>query len=325
MSLRVLSASDVRLALPMSEAISGMKQAFAQLSAGQAQMPLRSRIENQHGTLLLMPVYLEQADSLAMKLVTVFPNNRDLPIVQAMVMVVNPHTGAIEALLEGSTLTAIRTGAGAGAATDLLARHDARTVAIIGSGVQARTQLEAVCHVRGIEQVYVYSPTRTHAERFADDLRGRAPIPENIIVTETANEAVRHADIVCTATTSITPYFEGRVLKTGAHVNAVGSYMPTMQEVDSETVARALVVVDSRQSVLAEAGDLVIPLERGEITLEHLHAELGEIVSGTKEGRTHADQLTYFKSCGVAVQDAIAATLALKNAERLGLGQVIPL
>jgi len=325
MSLRVLSASDVRLALPMPEAISGMKQAFAQLSAGQAQMPLRSRIENQQGTLLLMPVYLEQADSLAMKLVTVFPNNRDLPVVQAMVMVVNPQTGAIEALLEGSTLTAIRTGAGAGAATDLLARHDARTVAIIGSGVQARTQLEAVCHVRAIEQVYVYSPNRTHAERFAHDLRGRAPIPENIIVTETANEAVRDADIVCTATTSSTPCFDGRFLKVGAHVNGVGSYTPTMQEVDSYTITRALVVVDSRQSALAEAGDLVIPLERGEITLEHLHAELGEIVSGTKVGRTHADQLTYFKSCGVAVQDAISATLALKNAERLGLGQVIPL
>lgn len=325
MSLRVLSASDVRQALPMSEAIQGMKQAFAQLSAGQAQMPLRSRIQNQHGTLLLMPVYLEQADSLAMKLVTVFPHNRNLPIVQAMVMVVNPHTGAIEALLEGSTLTAIRTGAGAGAATDLLARRDSHIVAIIGSGVQARTQLEAVCHVRPIEQVYVYSPNRDHVERFAHDLRGCSPIPENIIIAESANEAVQQADIVCTATTSSTPCFDGIVLKTGAHVNAVGSYMPTMQEVDSYTVSNALVVVDSCQSVLAEAGDLVIPLERGEITLDHLHAELGEIVAGTKQGRTHSSQLTYFKSCGVAVQDAIAATLALKNAERLGLGQVIPL
>jgi ornithine cyclodeaminase len=327
--LRILNAAEVRQALPMSAVIEAMKAAFNQFSAGQADVPLRSRIllPQQNGVALFMPAYLPQSDDLAVKVVTVFPNNiqQGQPIIYATVLVLDTVTGRPLAMLEGSALTAIRTGAGAGAATDLLARPDAETATIIGSGVQARTQLEAVCTVRPIRTVWLYSPNEQHAQAFAAEMAGQGPIPTDIRPVSTVNEAVEAADIICTATTSSNPVFDGRALKPGTHINAVGSYMPHMQEVDITTIRRALVVVDSRESVMAEAGDLIAPLQAGEITESHIHAELGEIVAGTKDGRTSPDQITYFKSCGLAVQDAAAARVALQNALRLNLGTVVSL
>ena len=229
-------------------------------------------------------------------------------------------TGEPLALMEGSTLTAIRTGAVSGAATDLLAHKDARNVAIFGSGVQARTQLEAICTVRAIESVWVFSPTHQHADEFAAQMAGQGPIPYDVKVAETARDAAVQADIICTATNSFTPVFNGRDLRPGVHVNSIGSYTPDMQEVDTKTIQRSLVIVDSRESVMAEAGDLIIPLHQGLISHNHIHAEIGEILTGTKSGRTSDDQITYFKSCGVAVQDAAAGHLALVQAEHLNLG-----
>jgi ornithine cyclodeaminase len=329
MEILVLTADDVRRCLPMAEAIEAMKQAYRQLSAGRAAMPLRGRIDvgDGDGTALFMPAYLHETGELAVKIVSVFPDNppRGLDLIQAVVVALDPTTGAPAALLEGSTLTAIRTGAGSGAATDLLARRDARVVAIIGTGVQARTQLEAVCTVRPIKQVRVYSPDRRHAQAFAGEMAGRGPIPQSIRVTDSANEAVAQADVVCTATTSSTPVFDGSRLWPGTHINAVGSYTPEMQEVDAQTVRRARVVVDSREAALAEAGDLIVPIRQGVITEEHIHAEVGEIVAGTKPGRTSPDEITLFKSVGVAVQDAAAAGLAVRKARELGLGQRVVL
>lgn len=327
MTLRFLTAADVRRALPMAEAIAGMKAAFAQLSGGRAQMPLRSRVPvgEAGATTLFMPAYLPQDGDLAVKIVSVFPKNpqRGLPLIHALVLALDADTGRPLALLEGGALTAVRTGAGSGAATDVLARPDASTVAIIGSGVQARTQLEAVCTVRPVAQVWVYSPNLSHAAAFAEEMGGHGPIPKTIAVVADANTAVRDADIICTATTASTPVFDGRFLKPGAHVNAVGSYTPAMQEVDALTIERSLVVVDSRAAVLAEAGDLLVPLNDGRIGESHIHAELGDILNGARPGRRDAQQITYFKSVGVAVQDAAAAGIALRNALAHDLGTAV--
>lgn len=329
MTLLFLNRADVRRALPMSEAIEGMKHAFAQLSSGDAIVPQRTQlpIAQHDGIAIFMPAYLAKSDALAVKIVSVFPQNlqRGMPSIHGVVVALDSETGRPVALLEGGTLTAIRTGAGSGAATDLLARREASVVAIIGSGVQARTQLEAVCTVRRIVEVRVFSPNREHARAFADEMAGQTPIPDDISVSQSAANAVRGADIVCTATSSKTPVFSGAALAAGSHVNAVGSFRTDMQEVDADTVSKALVVVDSREAAREEAGDLMIPIEQGLFPFDHIHAELGEIVTGTRAGRTDDGQITYFKSVGVAVQDVIAASIALRNARDQSLGQEIEL
>lgn len=320
MKIRVLSGEDVRRALPMKVAIAGMKRAFAGLSLGEAEMPLRTRVAvpEAEGLALFMPAVLSGEGGVAVKVVSVFPRNvqAGLPIVYASVLVLDEATGRPLALLEGRCLTAIRTGAGGGASVDVLARPDACTLALLGSGVQARAGLEAVCAVRDIEEVRVYSPTREHAERLAGEMGHLA----RIRVVDAPSTAVRGADIIYTATTASTPTFAGADVKAGAHIVGVGSYTPTMQEVDAETVRRALVVVDSRASALAEAGDITQAVASGAITEAHIYAELGEIVAGRKVGRTSAEQVTFFKSVGVAVQDVVAAKLALDAAVELDLG-----
>lgn len=327
MSIRILSTPELRQALPMADAVEAMKAAYAQLSSGRAILPLRSRIafEQANGVALFMPAYLPQDESLAIKIVSVFPQNpeQDLPTIHALVLALDAATGRPLALLEGGSLTAIRTGAGSGAATDVLARADSSTVAIIGSGVQARTQLEAICCVRDIERVWVHSPNRQHAQAFADDMAGHNGVPHAVQVAESADEAVREADIICTATTSHQPVFDGRRLRPGCHINAVGSFTPDMVEIDLETLKQARVVVDSREAVLEEAGELIQPIRAGEFSEDEIHAELGEIILGTAEGRTAAEQITLFKSVGVAVQDAAAAAVAIRNAQADGLGKVI--
>jgi alanine dehydrogenase len=326
--LRILNADNVRQALPMNEAIAAMKLAFAQLSAGLADVPLRSQVHvaDQDGVTLIMPAYLQDSRDLAVKIVSMYPNNarRRLPTIHAAVLVVDADTGQPVALLEGGALTAIRTGAGSGAATELLARSDASEVAILGSGVQARTQLEAVCTVRQIRSVRVYSPNRDHAQAFAAEMAGIGPVPADVQAVATPAEAVAGADIICTATDSSVPVFDGADLEPGAHVNAVGSFTPEMQEVDAGTIRRALVVVDSVESAMEEAGDLLIPIGAGVIEPGHIHAELGQILNGSKPGRQSPEQITYFKSCGIAVQDAAAASAALRRAEAEDLGLVVP-
>jgi ornithine cyclodeaminase/alanine dehydrogenase-like protein (mu-crystallin family) len=331
MKVRFLTAAEVRAALPMTDAIAGMKMAYAALSTGQADMPLRSQVNvaEQQATSLVMPAYLNTngSPSLAVKVVSVFPGNvrRGEPVIYALVLVLHAASGRPLCIMEGASLTAIRTGAASGAATDVLARPEAAVAAIFGSGVQARTQLEAICTVRRIREVRVFSLDEVGAGQFVCDMEGRSPIPDTLYLASSADEAVQGADVICTATTSATPVFNGRSLTPGAHVNGVGSYLPTMQEVDAETVQRSLVVVDSVTAVLAEAGDLIQPIRQGQITPDHIHAELGQIIAGRKPGRTSPAQITFFKSVGIAVQDAAAAQIALENAEKLGLGTEIEL
>ncbi len=293
----------------MGLAIEGMEQAFRRLAKGEAVMPRRGRLDlpGSGGILFTMPAYT--GTSLAVKIVSVYSQNpaRGLPLIHATVLALDPATGEALALLEGATLTAIRTGAASGAATDALANPDAAIVAILGSGRQARTQLEAVAAVRRIREARVYSPTREHREAFARQTGARA--------ASSAEEAVSGADIICTATTSATPVFDGRRLKPGVHINAVGSFSPERQELDADTIARSLVVVDSRESAMAEAG---LPPDR-------IHAELGEILAGRKPGRSSPAQITCFKSCGLAVQDAAAAGIALEQAVARNLGTPVNL
>jgi ornithine cyclodeaminase/alanine dehydrogenase-like protein (mu-crystallin family) len=262
---------------------------------------------------------------MAVKIVSVFSQNpeRGLPLIHALVVVVDATTGAPAAVMEGGYLTALRTGAASGAATDLLAREDARTAAIFGAGVQGRTQLEAVCAVRPIEAAWVYDLNPDQARAYADEMAAQLGIV--VEVAETPAEALAEADVVCTATTSSTPVFDDGDVRPGTHINAVGAYTPEMQEIPAATVLRAKVVIDELESSLAEAGDLIIPIEAGMMTEERIHAELGEIAAGQKVGRVSADEVTLFKSVGVAVQDAAVAGAILTEARRLDLGVEVEL
>ena len=322
----ILNANEVRQALPMEEAIPAMKDAYASLSDGTAVVPLRTRISipSRDALSLFMPAYKksDSGEALAIKVVSLFPSNpaRGLAYIQAAVLVFDSETGRTIALLEGSALTAIRTGAGSGAAIDLLARKDSKVLAIFGAGVQGRTQLEAACTARKIETALIFDTASEQVKIFAEEMAGRNNIPNDIRTPETAQEAIEYADIICTATTSTKAVFEDKDVKSGVHISSIGAYTPEMQEVPIETVARSRIVVDSRATVMDEAGDIVKAMNAGLITEASIHAELGEIVLGRKTGRESDDEITFFKSVGNAVQDAAAAQLAIKNARKMKLG-----
>jgi len=325
--MRVLSRKDVRQALPMRQAIEAMKGAFAQLSTGQADVPLRValNVPRHNGVTLFMPAYLSSDDQMAVKIVSIFNDNpaKGLPLIHALVVVVDATTGRPAAVMDGTYLTALRTGAASGAATDLLARQDVHTAAIFGAGAQGRTQLEAVCAVRSIREVWVYDAVLERAAAYAAEMGQRLSLP--VEVASTPSEAAHRADVICTATTSSTPVFDDADVQPGTHINAVGAYTPQIQEIPVETVLRARVVIDHREASLAEAGDLLIPLQQGLMTEEHIYAELGEIAAGRKPGRASPEEITLFKSVGVAVQDVAAAGAVLEAARRLNLGSEVML
>lgn len=325
----ILTAAEVRQALPMNEAIEAMKNAYASLSNGTAVVPLRTRlsIPGSEALSLFMPAYVHSADSkaLAIKAVSLFPANpaRGLAYIQAAVLVFDPETGRAMALLEGSSLTAIRTGAAGGAGIDLLARNDSRVAAIFGAGVQGRTQLEAACNARKIETAFIFDPNREKAKALAAEMKAKESITQDIRIASSAKEATTSADIICTATTSTRPVFDDTDIKAGTHISAVGSYTPDMQEVPAETLQRAKIFVDSRAASLEEAGDLIQPLRAGLFDESYICGELGEVVLGRIPGRQSQDEITYFKSVGIAVQDAMAAQTALNNARKMNIGKEI--
>jgi ornithine cyclodeaminase/alanine dehydrogenase-like protein (mu-crystallin family) len=327
MMMRILSGQEVRQALPMGQAVEVMKRAFAQLSTGQAEVPLRVGLEvpRHRGVTLFMPAYLAADDQMAVKIVSVFNDNPalGLPLIHALVVVVDAVTGRPRAVMDGTALTALRTGAASGAATDVLARPDARRAAVFGAGTQGRTQLEAVCAVRPIEEACVYDVAADRAGAYAEEMGQALSVP--VRVAGTPEEAVRQADVICTATTATSPVFDDADVQPGTHLNAVGAYTPEMQEIPVETVLRARVLIDQREASLAEAGDLLIPMQQGLMTEGHIAGELGEVVAGRKVGRTSPEEVTLFKSVGVAVQDVAAAAAVLAEAERLGLGMEVGL
>ncbi|MCP4375467.1 MAG: hypothetical protein GY794_04745, partial [bacterium] len=277
-----LSAADVRRGLPMCDAVDAMKQAFAQLSSGQAIVPQRIHMPLPHagGDVLFMPAAGIDAGLISMKIITLFEGNhaKGLPFIQAIVTLLDGEDGRPLAIMDGASLTAIRTGAASGAATDLLARPDAESVAIFGAGEQAKTQLEAVCTVRNIVRASVFDQSTLAEVEFESEMSKRLGIPVTAAISPKENLA--GADIVCTATTSETPVFDDADLEPGTHVNAVGSYKSHVREVPSETVVRARVVIDETTAILEEAGDLLIPIADGLIGRDHIYAEVGQIVLG---------------------------------------------
>ncbi|GAG44613.1 unnamed protein product, partial [marine sediment metagenome] len=235
----------------------------------------------------------------------------------ALVVIVEASTGRPVAVMDGTYLTALRTGAASGAATDLLARKEARVAAIFGAGAQGRTQLLAVCEVRDIERARVYDTNLQAAESYAKEMGGKGRVPADLKVASSPAEAAREADVICTATTSKTPVFADGDLKQGVHINAVGSFTAEMEEIPEQTVGRARIVVGSREGCLAETGDLIIPIRKGLITEDDIYAELGEIAAGIRPGRESAGEITLFKSVGNAVQDVSVAKRVMEAAQRL--------
>ncbi len=318
MTIRILSAADVREALPMSKAIAAMRHAYSQLSAGKAIAPPRQHITSDKGVTLIMPAYLPENSEFGIKVVSVYDENPDinLPRITATVLVLDPVTGLPKAFMDGTSITAIRTGAGGGVAADLLARHNAKKVGLFGAGVQAKAQLQAVMNVRDITCVNLISRTQSSAQQLASEIATWDDAPE-VNLTSSPQEVVKDADIVICATTSASPLFDGNDLKAGTHITAVGTFVPEKREVDTTTIRRAdRIVVDSREACSEEAGELIIPNIEAD-------AEIGEIVNGNKPGRQADDEITFFKSVGVAVQDAVAAAAVLKEAEKKDLGILV--
>lgn len=324
-----LSRSDLRRLVPMREAVELVKTAFIELSAGRAEAPLRTGVEVGDGAVMLtMPGFVPAAGALGVKIVSFFPGNqaRGVPVIHAVVALVDHATGAPLAIMEGGYITALRTGAVSGAATDLLARTDAKTLVVIGAGVQGVTQAAAVCSVRPIERIIAVDPRPDALQRYVETLRTDWPdVTTNVETTSDANAAIAQADVVCTSTTSRTPVFDDRRLRPGTHLNAVGAFTPEMQEIPVETVVRATVVVDHADTAIAEAGDLIKPLNAGVIDRRHLERELGQVAAGSAPGRRTADEITFFKSVGNAVQDVIVARRAVDRATAEGIGTTIDL
>jgi alanine dehydrogenase len=326
----VIGGREVEQLLEVDALIDALAGAMADLSAGRASVPNRvgAFVEEREGMLAAMPGYTPSAEALASKLVTLFPHNAGAgpPTHQAVIVVFEPKDGRPAALLDGTAITAIRTGAGSALATRLLAREDCATLAILGTGVQARSHARAVPLVRAFEEVRIAGRNRDKAEALAEELAGELDLP--VRAAASWAEACEGADVVCATTHPGEPVVRREWLTPGAHVTSVG-YDPRGREVDDATVAESVLVVESRAAVLAPlpAGsrDVREPIERGLIDADHLHAEVGELVLGTRPGRTSPDEITLYKSVGVAVQDGAAAALVLRAARDRGAGHEIEL
>ena len=315
----VLSRRDVEAALDPGRLVDAVAAAMADMSAGNGSFPNRTGadVAGVSGVLIAMPAYVAGAGALAAKLVAMFPQNAStgLPTHKAIVAVFDPATGTPEAVMDGEVVTAMRTAAGSALSARLLARDDAAVLAILGTGVQARAHADAVRRVRPIREVRIAGRDPSKVQALAEGLGG--------VAAGSFEEAVAGADIVCACTHSADPVVRGSWLRPGAHVTSVG-YNPQGRELDADVLAGALVVVESRAAALAPypsgSNDLLWPIRDGVFGEDHVHAEIGELVAGTRPGRTDAGQITVYKSVGVAAQDAAAAALVLQAARQLGLG-----
>lgn len=326
----IITRAELQRLVSMESAIDAVSAAFVQLSCGQADVPLRQHlaVPPADGLALVMPAYLAESGALGVKLLTLFPNNAggELPVIQAMVMVFDTTDGQALALMDGTYLTALRTGAASGVATRHMAREDAHTLAIFGAGATALHQVWAVCAVRPIQRIVIVNRSAERAARLAEALRTfGAPIPLDIQIAASASAVLAQADVVCLATAASTPLFDDADVRRGTHINGIGSYTAAMQELPGATVARARVVVDQRAAAWAEAGDLVIPRQQGLINEDHVVGELGEVVVGDVAGRLSEHDITFFKSVGNAAQDVAVAQLAYMLAREAGAGIEAPL
>ncbi len=298
-----------------------VEAAFAELANGTADMPMRSNIKPPGGLSLYMPAYLKEMKALACKVVTVYKDNpvkANLPTTIGKVLLQDPETGDVTCIMDGGFLTAMRTGAASGVATKYLARDEqGMTAGIYGTGVQAQMQLWAVCEVRNISKAWAYDINTKASKKFAELMHDKLGIE---VVVATDPEELLQADILCTATSSPTPIFDGSKVKAGTHINGIGSHTPNARELDTEIIKRSKFIGDSKEACFNEAGDIMIPLEAGEIEESHFYAEIGEVVNGKMKGRIADDEITIFKSNGLAVQDAATAKLVFDKAVAAGIG-----
>jgi ornithine cyclodeaminase/alanine dehydrogenase-like protein (mu-crystallin family) len=318
-NLRVLSHADVVKLLPLEECIPVMAAALAELARGRASQPLRTALRPPGipGLMALMPAY--RAPLFGLKAVCVFPENvlHGLDAHQGCVLLFSGETGEPLALANASAITAVRTAAVSAVATRVLARQDAGDLALVGTGVQARAHLTAMALVRRLRRVRVASRTLEHAERFA------ASCPFPVQAVESVEAALVGADLIVTATTAREPILRREWITPGAHLNAVGSSIPTTRELDGATLAAGSLFVDRRESTLNESGDYLFALREGVVGPEHIRAEIGEVLLGDKPGRTSEDEITIFKSLGLAIEDLAAAEHVFTRATKEAVGTVV--
>jgi alanine dehydrogenase len=322
--LLVLNKAEVGSLLDLDELVEAVARAMADLSAGNASMPNRiaALVPEHDAFLAAMPAYLPSSRALATKLVSLFPRNRDRPTHQAVVVCFDPDTGTPIALMDAELITAARTAAGSALSTKLLAREDARVLAILGTGVQARAHARAVVRVRPVERLMIAGRDAAKAQALASELAQELALPVEAVPT--FEEAVRGADLVCATTHTMEPVVRRAWVSPGTHITSVGFNSAGRGEVDPETVHAAFVVVEHRASALAAppagAVELLLPIAAGLFDAAHIRAELGELVAGTAAGPTSPEEITLYKSVGVAVQDAAAASLVLAGARTRGIG-----
>jgi alanine dehydrogenase len=325
----VLSRADVERLLDLDRLREAVGRAMADLSGGRVSMPPRiaAMVTERDALLAAMPAYLPSSGALATKLVSLFPRNTDRPTHQAVIVVFDADNGSPLALMDGEAITAARTAAGSALATDLLARKDAQVLAVIGTGVQARAHLRAVPRVREFREVRLAGRQGERVAALLKEVKDWLPRAEVRMATS-YSQAEDGADVICAATHSPDPVVRREWLSPGAHVTSVG-YNTAGREVDGATFRDALVVVESRAATLAPppagSNDIAMAIAEGAMSREHVHAEIGELVSGAKSGRTDATQITLYKSVGVAVQDAAAAAMVLESARKAGVGRTIEL
>ena len=311
MNLLLLSLEDVKQSINMHQAIEAMESAFCQLAGKEVELPLRTgvSIEEKKGLMLSMPSYLKQNKALGLKVVSIFPENpsKNLPSITGFIMMLDAGTGEPKALMDAAWLTALRTGAVSGLATKYFANEQANHVAIIGSGVQAETQLEAVCAVRDIQQVSVWSRNIKNAERLAEKIA----VDLTINVYENIADAVKDADVICTATASQEPLIFQSDLKPGVHINAVGSHSRSMHEIAADVLKKSIVFADQREAVLAESGEIFQAVESQQLNQEDI-IEIGSWLQHKEQN--YKMQQTVFKSVGLAIQDLSVAEAVFQNA-----------
>ena len=327
----LLTEQEVKNIISMQEAINVVENAFEYYSKKKAKVPNRTQIgmSDKQSFALFMPGCSESMDALGLKIATVFPNNVKIGLktTNAVVLLNSIKTGELVAIIGASYLTALRTGAASGVATKYLARENSNKVAIIGAGGQAKTQLEAMCCIRPIDEVRVYDIDQKRAVAYINTMKKQLESKEiNFILSDSIKEAVSGADIICTATTSKTPLFKIKHLKKGVHINAVGAFTPYMQEIDEEIVVKAdKICVDSLEGALEEAGDLIIPINKGLIRKQDIFGEIGQVIGGEKAGRESDEELTIFKTVGISIQDIAVGSYVYHKAQKQGLGKMLQL
>jgi len=313
--------------LHMKDCIDANEKAFAEMANGTAVLPLRTNITPPDGLSLYMPAYLQKLGALACKIVTVYKNNPskyNMPVIVGKVLLQDPNTGDVLCIMDGGYLTSVRTGAASGVATKYLAREDDNQIAgIFGAGVQAVSQLWAMTCVRNISKALVYDLSKEAVAAFVKNMSGKLGL--EIVQADSPDTILEQADIICAATSSPTPIFDGTKVKDGTHINGIGSHTPGARELDTAIITRAMLVADSYEACLNEAGDIMIPIKEGAIDKSHMKAELGEIVTGAKPARGSDTEITLFKSNGLAIQDAATAKLVYDRAVEAGIGSTVDL